>query len=155
MAANTAQTPNLAALSTQELSQARNVTDSNLKVMIESYGQLKHVFKRLEDTKVLISNLKTKPSGVKTLVPLSNNLFIPGTIKNTNKFMLDIGTGYYVDADAEAALKHTEHDLAYVKENADKVGKQIEEKTKLREQINIELNLRILNEQQKQAAEKK
>ena len=37
------------------------------------------------------------------MVPLTGSLYVPGYIKNDGKFLCDIGTGYFVEKDANNA----------------------------------------------------
>ena len=35
--------------------------------------------------------------GRSILVPLTSSLYVPGTLKNAGKVLVDIGTGYYIE----------------------------------------------------------
>ena len=44
------------------------------------------------------------------LIPAFASLYIPGEIKYIKKFMVDIGTGYYVERDANQAISFHQKD---------------------------------------------
>jgi prefoldin alpha subunit len=43
--------------------------------------------------------------GKTILVPLTNSLYVPGTLADTENVLVDIGTGYYVEKSAADAEK--------------------------------------------------
>ncbi|CCF60821.1 hypothetical protein KAFR_0L02100 [Kazachstania africana CBS 2517] len=51
------------------------------------------------------------------LIPASASLYISGTIKDNSKFMVDIGTGYYVEKNAEEAV-------AFYQKKVDKLNQE-------------------------------
>ena len=55
---------------------------------------------KYEDSKVVVKNLKlTNESNPNSeiLVPITGSLYIPGKQINTDKLMIDYGTGYFVE----------------------------------------------------------
>lgn len=40
---------------------------------------------------------KLTSSGRSILVPLTSSLYVPGTLKNAGKVLVDVGTGYYIE----------------------------------------------------------
>ena len=39
----------------------------------------------------------TDQQGKSILVPLTSSLYVPGTLKNAGKVLVDVGTGYYIE----------------------------------------------------------
>ena len=48
-------------------------------------------------------NQMDKKEGTVVLVPLTGSMYVPGVIKETEKVLVDVGTGYYVEKDVKAA----------------------------------------------------
>ena len=48
-------------------------------------------------------NQMDKKEGTAVLVPLTGSMYVPGVIKETEKVLVDVGTGYYVEKDVTAA----------------------------------------------------
>ncbi|KAL3229949.1 Prefoldin subunit 5 [Nakaseomyces bracarensis] len=53
----------------------------------------------------------------KILIPGSSSLYIPGTVVDNQKFMVDIGTGYYVE-------KGTDDAIAFYQKKIDKLNSE-------------------------------
>ena len=49
-----------------------------------------------------MSQMKER-EGHEVLVPLTGSMYVPGVIKQTEKVLVDVGTGYYVEKDIPAA----------------------------------------------------
>jgi prefoldin alpha subunit len=43
------------------------------------------------------STSKLIRQGRSILVPLTSSLYVPGTLKNAGKVLVDVGTGYYIE----------------------------------------------------------
>lgn len=46
--------------------------------------------------------------GKPLLVPLTSSLYVPGTLADTEKVLVDVGTGFYVEKDVASAQKFYE-----------------------------------------------
>jgi prefoldin alpha subunit len=58
------------------------------------------------------------------LIPMTSSLYVPGKIKNVNKVLVDVGTGYFVEKEKEEAIKYVQRklEMMYEKENEAAVG---------------------------------
>lgn len=65
----------------------------------------------------------------KVLVPASASLYLPGKIVDNDKFMVDIGTGYYVDKSAVEAIAFYEKKVAKLNKEAVQIQNIIKEKS--------------------------
>lgn len=63
------------------------------------------------------------------LVPASASLYLPGKIVDNKKFMVDIGTGYYVDKNAQDAVEFYEKKVAKLNKEAAQIQNIIKEKS--------------------------
>lgn len=68
--------------------------------------------------------------GKELLVPLSGSLYVPGKVKDNNKFLVDVGTGYYVEKNAEDATKFYEAKLLQLQKDSAKVQEIMGEKSR-------------------------
>ena len=60
--------------------------------------QLKAVLSKYEDAKKAVGTVGDDDSAAKEiLVPLTESVYIPGKVKNPNKILCDVGTGYYIE----------------------------------------------------------
>lgn len=77
------------------------------------------------------------------LVPASASLYLPGKIIDNRKFMVDIGTGYYVDKSAEEAIAFYEKKVAKLNKEAVQIQNIIKEKSQ--QSVAIEGKIREVN----------
>lgn len=135
---------NLESLNVQELANLKKRIDEDISTIMNSFNGFKFVHKQFEEAKVLIHNVsEQKGKENHVLVPLSNSVFIPGRIVDADKFIVDIGTGYFAERNAKQATEHCDHTLAIVKSNGEKMANEINTKQELRDKINVEIQRRL------------
>ena len=140
---------NLENYNVQELAQIKKKVDDDIKTILDSYNGFKFLHKKFEEAKVLIKNVsEQKNENSQILIPLSNSLFIPGKIVDTDKFIVDIGTGYYAERNSSKAIEHCDHTLEVIKTNGEKMVKEINTKQEIRDKITIEMQKRMSNKTQ-------
>ena len=75
--------------------------------------------------------------GKPLLVPLTSSLYVPGTLADTEKVLVDVGTGFYVEKDIASAQKFYEGKI-------EELGKNIKD---LENIVNSKANnLRVVEE---------
>lgn len=79
----------------------------------------------IEDIKLITS---PQNEANQILVPASASLYIPGKIDG-DKFMVDIGTGYFVDKSADEAIAFYEKKIKKLNKEAVQIQSIIKEKT--------------------------
>ncbi|ODV93948.1 hypothetical protein PACTADRAFT_46040 [Pachysolen tannophilus NRRL Y-2460] len=95
-----------------------------------------------------LSNVGFADKGI--LVPLSPSLYIPGKVKDGQRFMVDIGTGYYIEKNAEQSVEFYNKRISKLKENSEQLNKTIQEKYDLLNKVQQVLNIRVQELQQQQ-----
>lgn len=94
----------LAALSTQQLSQVKKQLDDEVQHLTTSYSSLRSAQQKFRDC---LLSVKTGISGStldkSLLVPLTASLYVPGTLASTETVLVDVGTGFYVEKSCEQA----------------------------------------------------
>merc|ERR1719239_450685 len=90
-----------------------------------------------------VSKITSKSENSEILVPLTSCMYVPGRIKNANKFLLNMGTGYYIEKDGNGAAKFFERKVKHVTEQIEKVQGFASEKTKLNEIVMDMMQVKI------------
>jgi prefoldin alpha subunit len=62
-------------------------------------------------------------------------MYVPGNIIDNEKFMIDIGTGYYVEKDNKGAVDFFARKVAFLNSQIEKIVKMVQEKHFLRDNI--------------------
>ncbi|KAF2088757.1 Prefoldin alpha subunit [Saccharata proteae CBS 121410] len=98
------QTVDLTQLSTPQLSQLKKQLDSELEHLTSSFQSLRSAQAKFRDCLKSISvGLTSKSADKPILVPLTSSLYVPGTIADVEKVIVDVGTGFYVEKTAADA----------------------------------------------------
>ncbi|KAM3418738.1 hypothetical protein BST61_g4712 [Cercospora zeina] len=96
----------LAQLSAQQLSQVKKQLDDEVQHLTNSYQNLRTAQQKFRDCIVSIKNgVASSTEGKPLLVPLTSSLYVPGTLADTEKVLVDVGTGFYVEKDVASAQK--------------------------------------------------
>ncbi|EKU23344.1 prefoldin subunit 5 [Nannochloropsis gaditana CCMP526] len=68
--------------------------------------------------------------GDEILVPLTQSLYVPGTISDADKVLVDVGTGYYIEKTLPKAKEYLEKKIAVINTNAESVAQVLTQKEK-------------------------
>ncbi|KAG7743141.1 hypothetical protein KL923_000756 [Ogataea haglerorum] len=84
------------------------------------------------------------------LVPLTSSLYVPGKVKDSNRFLIDVGTGYYIEKTTEEALAFFQNRLTKLTEDSKKLSQLINEKLQALERVDSILRAKIMEREKKQ-----
>ncbi|KAI5369267.1 Putative prefoldin alpha [Septoria linicola] len=99
----------LGQLSTKQLSQVKKQLDDEVQHLTSSYQNLRTAQQKFRDCIVSVKNgVASSTEGKPLLVPLTSSLYVPGTLADTEKVLVDVGTGFYVEKDVASAQKFYE-----------------------------------------------
>jgi hypothetical protein len=62
-----------------------------------SFNKLTQAQNKFYACSIALQDVEQKGAGAEVLVPLTSSLYVPGEIEQTQKVLLDIGTGYFVE----------------------------------------------------------
>lgn len=89
-------------------------TDIEIETLVESYKDLQDARTKFKDSLVAIKLQCELPNDKSILVPLTASMYVPGHITNTKEFLLDIGTQYLVEKDAEGSIDYFERKIKFI-----------------------------------------
>ncbi len=93
-----------------------------------------HVY-RFQDSGEAVGKLTPESNNKEILVPLTGSMYVNGSLADPEKVLVDVGTGYYVEKDVEAAKEYFTKKVKYVTEQMEKVQAIGNEKNKIREAV--------------------
>lgn len=138
----------------QQLSQLQKQFQSELSHFQTSLQALQLASTRYKECISNINQLQTPSSAnQEILVPLSSSLYVPGKIKNNDKFLVDIGTGYYVEKEAKHAVEFYEAKVKQLDSDFQKLMGIIREKQGTLQRVETVLREKVMllqKEQQQQ-----
>ncbi|KAI1289681.1 Prefoldin subunit 5 [Halotydeus destructor] len=126
---------NIGDMSIPQLASVKQQLDSEVELLTNSVQSLQNARNKFQESFDCIEKQKSVKDGNEVLVPLTGSMYVPGLIVNPDKFVVDIGTGYYVEKDNTSAADFFKRKVTFVQEQMDKYVKIAQEKANLRDNI--------------------
>lgn len=104
----------LTKLNLMQLTQFKNQLDQDLQFYQESLQNLKHAQTRFQESGDSMKQLTPGTNDKEILVPLTGSMYVPGKLSDSNKVLVDVGTGFYVEKNIEAAQEYFTKKVKYV-----------------------------------------
>ncbi|RCK60898.1 Prefoldin subunit 5 [Candida viswanathii] len=144
----------LNSLGPQQLVEFRKSIDQEISHFTQSLQALSTAQSKLKECIASIDNLeKSKEDSL--LVPLTSSLYIPGQIVSRNDYLVDIGTGYYVEKTADNAKVVYDNKIKKLDEDAKKLKGILVQKNELLNTVNLILRKKVIEmEKQQEGAAK-
>ncbi|KYQ91666.1 prefoldin subunit 5 [Tieghemostelium lacteum] len=114
---------NLAALSLEQLQMLREQLENEMQTLSDSVTQLRHASNKYAEAKDAITGIQGT-QGKDLLVPLTSSIYLPGKI-TSEKVLVDIGTGYYVEMNIEQGQGFTQRKIQLITDQINKVHQAI------------------------------
>jgi len=128
------QAVDLTKLNLMQLTQFKQGLDSDVQFYQESIQNLKHAQTKFQDSADSMNQVKSR-EGHEVLVPLTGSMYVPGVIKETEKVLVDVGTGYYIEKDIPGAKDYFNRKVKFVTTNMERVQAIGSEKAKIRDMV--------------------
>ncbi|KAJ7090833.1 Prefoldin subunit-domain-containing protein [Mycena belliarum] len=117
-------------LDVSQLAEVRRQLEEELNHLTNSFAQLKRAQATFKACGENAAELKAANTGRTVLVPLTNSLYVPGTLSDPAHVLVDVGTGYFVRKTREQAREHYSAKVEYIRTNLgtleDTIGKKRE-----------------------------
>ncbi|WOL06015.1 putative prefoldin subunit 5 [Canna indica] len=84
-------------LSLEQLKSLKEQADLEANLLQDSLTKIRTAAARLEGAAAALHDLSVRPQGKKLLVPLTASLYVPGTLDDCEKVLVDVGTGYFIE----------------------------------------------------------
>ena len=114
-------TIDLDSLSLEQLNTYKTQEEGRLQAISQRYAQLRSAHVRLNAAKTAISEIPPTADGKEIMVPLTASLYVPGRIREPNKMMVDIGTGFFVEKTSKDAITFLERKGKLVDSNCENI----------------------------------
>ncbi|XXG99108.1 Origin recognition complex, subunit 1 [Hypoxylon texense] len=111
---------NLDSLSAQQLTQVKKQLDEELEHLTSSFAQLHAAQSKFRECMRCIQGKNKSPAlreateNSSILVPLTNSLYVRGTLSSASHVVVDIGTGFYVEKEVKSAADFYENKVGEV-----------------------------------------
>ncbi|XP_011002261.1 PREDICTED: probable prefoldin subunit 5 isoform X1 [Populus euphratica] len=102
-------------MSIEQLKAVKEQVDLEFNLLQDSLNNIKTATGRLEVAATSLNDLSHRPQGKKMLVPLTASLYVPGTLDDADRVLVDIGTGYFVEKTMNEGKDYCERKIALLK----------------------------------------
>lgn len=128
-----------------------------MSVFQDSLQTLKVAKTKFDGSKEALEQISDDWANKEILVPLTGSMYVKGVVNNIDKFIIDIGTGYYVEKDITTSKDYFKRKVDYVQEQMDKIDTLGRQKSKVLNAVIdvIEMKVAALQAQQQAAAASK
>eukprot|EP00539_Tryblionella_compressa_P001851 CAMPEP_0178737826 /NCGR_PEP_ID=MMETSP0744-20121128/3184_1 /TAXON_ID=913974 /ORGANISM="Nitzschia punctata, Strain CCMP561" /LENGTH=169 /DNA_ID=CAMNT_0020390399 /DNA_START=38 /DNA_END=547 /DNA_ORIENTATION=+ len=139
---------NLDSLSLEELNQVKQQEEGRLQALTSRYAQLRAAAARLNASQNAISELVSSPTesseGKEVMVPLTESVYVPGKLREPNKLLVDLGTGFYVEKSSKDTTEFLGRKLKLVDANSENIAKAVQVTRQNIETITITMQGKLL-----------
>ena len=90
-----------------------------------------------------IEDLSKQTEGKEVLVPLTSSLYASGTLGNPDRVMVDIGTGYYVEKNAEGGADYCKRKVQLLSDSLNSLAELISQKRQQVQQVQRVLQMKM------------
>ncbi|KAG2316757.1 hypothetical protein Bca52824_019879 [Brassica carinata] len=100
-----------------QLKALKEQADLEVNLLQDSLNNIRTANARLESAAGALNDLSLRPQGKKMLVPLTASLYVPGTLDEADKVLVDIGTGYFIEKTMEDGKDYCQRKINLLKSN--------------------------------------
>jgi prefoldin alpha subunit len=111
-----------------QLQQVGKQLEDEIQMLTQSFAKLKQAQVKFADC---IENLKKIGPDQKEkamLIPLTNSLYVSGTLDDTDKVIVDVGTGYFVEKSVKDASDYYKRKVEFVTGNLLKLEETVNQR---------------------------
>ncbi|VEU22780.1 DEKNAAC103854 [Brettanomyces naardenensis] len=137
---------NLNELEPQQILQFKAQINKELDNLQGSFRALKLAQMKYKECHENVQRVNVSPNQ-EIMVPLTASLYLPGKIKDNDKFLIDVGTGYYVEKSSEEAVKFFDGRLSKLNQDSTKLTQLIREKLQLVQRVDEVLREKLAVQQ--------
>lgn len=84
-------------MSVEQLKGIKEQSDAEVNLLQDSLNNIRTATNRLDLASTALQDLSLRPQGKKMLVPLTASLYVPATLDDSHKVLVDVGTGYFIE----------------------------------------------------------
>ena len=112
-------------ISTLNLDQLNNLKmqhEQELNQLSMRHGELKQAEGRFRQSHDALGAISKGNEGNQMLVPLTQSLYVPGILCDTDKLLVELGTGYYLEKSQQGATEMIDRKISLVSKNAESIN---------------------------------
>ncbi|ESQ31883.1 hypothetical protein EUTSA_v10005074mg [Eutrema salsugineum] len=120
-----------------QLKALKEQVDLEVNLLQDSLNNIRTATVRLDSAAAALNDLSLRPQGKKMLVPLTASLYVPGTLDEADKVLVDIGTGYFIEKTMEDGKDYCQRKTNLLKSNFDQLFEVLAKKKSLADEAGM------------------
>ncbi|PKA53914.1 putative prefoldin subunit 5 [Apostasia shenzhenica] len=150
-AANTLRVAEMEKMSVDQLRALKEQSDLEVNLLQDSLNKIRTAATRLEVASTALHELSIRPQGISLplslplmmLVPLTASLFVPGTLDNAEKVLVDVGTGYFIEKTTAEGKDYCERKVNLLKSNYEELLEMASKKKSMADEVGLVLQAKL------------
>uniref|UniRef100_G3MMS7 Prefoldin subunit 5 n=1 Tax=Amblyomma maculatum TaxID=34609 RepID=G3MMS7_AMBMU len=130
-------------LSVDQLKSLKEQSDLEVNLLQDSLNKIRTASTRLDTASTSLHNLSTQPKGKKMLVPLTASLYVPGTLDDADKVLIDVGTGYFIEKTMVEGKDYCDRKINLLKSNYEELVEVASKKKSMADDLGILLQAKL------------
>ncbi|XP_039026763.1 probable prefoldin subunit 5 [Hibiscus syriacus] len=130
-------------MSLDQLKAVKEQAAIEVNLLQDSLNNIRTATGRLENASAALHDLSLRPQEKKMLVPLIASLYVPGTLDEADKVLVDIGTGYFVEKTMAEGKDYCERKINLLKSNFDQLIEVASNKKTLADEAGLVLQAKM------------
>ncbi|GAA0155374.1 chaperone [Lithospermum erythrorhizon] len=130
-------------LSIEQIKAIKEQSDLELNLLQDSLNNIRTATARLEIAHNALNDLSLRPQGKKMLVPLTASLYVPGTLDDAEKVLVDVGTGYFIEKTMTEGKDYCERKINLLKSNYEQLFEVTAKKKTMADEAGMILQARL------------
>ncbi|RCV42401.1 hypothetical protein SEVIR_9G212500v4 [Setaria viridis] len=130
-------------LSVEQLKGLKEQTDLEVNLLQDSLTKIRTAITRLENASAALQDLSLRPHGKKMLVPLTASLYVPGSLDDAEKVLVDVGTGYFIEKTMDQGKEYCERKINLLKSNFDELLEVATKKKAIADEMDLLLRTKL------------
>ncbi|XP_042388865.1 probable prefoldin subunit 5 [Zingiber officinale] len=130
-------------LNLDQLKAVKEQSDLEVNLLEDSLKKINVAAARLEAAAEALNDLCLRPQGKKMLVPLTASLYVSGTLDDSEKILVDVGTGYFIEKTMAEGKDYCARKLSLLKSNHDELSEMAAKKKNVADEAGLLLQAKI------------
>ncbi|KAG1331761.1 putative prefoldin subunit 5 [Cocos nucifera] len=142
-AGSTIRVSDMEKMSLEQLKSLKEQSDLEVNLLQDSLNKIRTAAARLEIASSALHDLSLRPQGKKLLVPLTASLYVPGTLDDSDKVLVDVGTGYFIEKTMTEGKDYCDRKINLLKSNYEELIEMASKKKNIADEAGIILQAKL------------
>lgn len=136
----------LTQLQPQQLAEIRKSTEQEIQHFTQSLQALQTAQGKLQDCINTVNQMEKSTSDA-LLVPMTSSLYLPGKIVAKDLYLVDVGTGYFVEKNASSTVEVYKKKITKLEGDSKKLKEILVQKNDAINNINMVLRKKVIEQE--------